>query len=711
MKLRTQLLSGFLLVILFMVGLAGISYRAFISYSESSKMISHTYEVIGQAHLIEKLLSDMETGQRGFLLAGQETFLQPYTNAVNIYKSTYSGLRGLVSDNPVQIKRLEVIAELVQDWQTDAADPEISEKRKVSKGVINARKLQDILTEGLGKSILDEMRLVMDSMIERYEQDNNLFGELLTERIAKAMVDLETGQRGFLITGKDVFLEPYYFGRTQLAMHFKAIREMVGNVPNPERITGDLDELDRLSKEWLSVDGDPEIEVRRQIDAGNKSFDDLQTMLIQGKGKITLDRMREVIDRLEVAFNNSKNQKARNLVTQLAKGIVDQETGQRGFMLTGEDDFLTPFRGGQVLFQSSMDALLRLRGNVYDSKTMASDIEQLEQLSRSWDKEAAVPEIAIRRQMNLSTTSNEKIVTLIREGIGKKFMDKLRAQLKAFIEEEEGLLLEREAKAQALTKVGVSKGPLLAGTMIGIVIIGIMTMLFITHRVERLVGGEPTEIALIAERVASGDLNIEFDSEESTSGILLSVQRMVESLKINQQKAETLEWLNSGINRLDEKMRGQLNVSEMTQNVLTELATTLNAHLGTFYLVDSDARESTLTLQSSYAYTQRKNLSNRYQFGEGLVGQVALEKEPIIIRNVPADYLLVSSGLGESVPKSILVTPLVYEGEVTGVIELAWLGQTNEEQLTLMERVAPSIAINIEAAKSRESLAKAAKAI
>src|SRR5207245_11148004 len=68
-------------------------------------------------------------------------------------------------------------------------------------------------------------------------------------------------------------------------------------------------------------------------------------------------------------------------------------------------------------------------------------------------------------------------------------------------------------------------------------------------------------------------------------------------------------------------------------------------------------------LASTYAYKERKNLANRFHFGEGLVGQCALEKKPILLTRVPADYIQISSGLGEAPPLNIIVLPVLFEGD------------------------------------------------
>src|SRR5690606_37290076 len=106
----------------------------------------------------------------------------------------------------------------------------------------------------------------------------------------------------------------------------------------------------------------------------------------------------------------------------------------------------------------------------------------------------------------------------------------------------------------------------------------------------------------------------------------------------------------------------------------------------------------------SYAFTRRKSLKTTFDFGEGLVGQAALEKEVIVISGIPSDYISVSSGLGEERPRHILVQPFIIDGEVKGVIEIGSFKEFNDNQLELMRSVGENIAITTNSALDREKM-------
>src|SRR6202043_144541 len=98
-----------------------------------------------------------------------------------------------------------------------------------------------------------------------------------------------------------------------------------------------------------------------------------------------------------------------------------------------------------------------------------------------------------------------------------------------------------------------------------------------------------------------------------------------------------------------------------------------------------------LKLIASYAYKERKHVANRFYLGEGLVGQAALEKKPILLTNVHEDYIRISSGLGESAPRNVLVLPVLFEGEVKAVIELASFLPFSQIHQLFLDRFAESV--------------------
>jgi PAS domain S-box-containing protein len=161
--------------------------------------------------------------------------------------------------------------------------------------------------------------------------------------------------------------------------------------------------------------------------------------------------------------------------------------------------------------------------------------------------------------------------------------------------------------------------------------------------------------------------------------------------------------IKSGQAELAEVMRGDLQADALCRNVITYLCKRLDAQTGLFYLADEDR---TLRLTASYAHKRRKHLATEYRPGEGLVGQAALEKQAIVLTEVPQDYIAIESGLGEARPRNIYVKPILHDGDVKAVIELGTLRQFNGAQSQFLDLVGDSIAVAIESGQSRTRLAR-----
>jgi CheY-like chemotaxis protein len=146
-------------------------------------------------------------------------------------------------------------------------------------------------------------------------------------------------------------------------------------------------------------------------------------------------------------------------------------------------------------------------------------------------------------------------------------------------------------------------------------------------------------------------------------------------------------------------MQGQRDLVSVTQQILSELAPLVTAQHGVFYLAEKEAEtdhagsDMRLKLLSSYAYKERKHLSNTFAVGEGLVGQCAFEKQRILLDNVPSNYIQISSGLGEAPPLNIIVLPVIFEGQVNAVIELASYNRFSEIHQTFLDQLTESIGI------------------
>ena len=226
-------------------------------------------------------------------------------------------------------------------------------------------------------------------------------------------------------------------------------------------------------------------------------------------------------------------------------------------------------------------------------------------------------------------------------------------------------------------------------------------------------------IAGVAKAVTRGDLNqsIEVAAKGELSDLKNNVNRMINNLRDTTKENAEQDWLKSNLARFTNLLQGERDLIAVSKKILSELAPLVGAHHGAFYLMDrnqSEDGESVLRLLSSYAYKERKNLSNVFHLGEGLVGQCALEKQRVLITHAPDDYVYVVSGLGESVPRNIVVLPVLFEDQVVAVIELASLDSFSNIHLSFLDQLMENIGIvinNIIAVSRTEELLKQSQSL
>ena len=222
----------------------------------------------------------------------------------------------------------------------------------------------------------------------------------------------------------------------------------------------------------------------------------------------------------------------------------------------------------------------------------------------------------------------------------------------------------------------------------------------LTDNVNRLAANLTTQVRAIADvstAVTKGDLSRSIAVEAAGEVALLkdNVNEMIRNLKTTTRKNTEQDWLKSNLATFTRKLQGQRDLQQVCKMTLSELAPLVGAQHGVFYLNEPQEDEALLKLLASYAFRERKNLSSQFKPGEGLIGQCIIEKERILLTNVPGDYVKIGSGLGEATPANIVVLPVIFEGAVKAVIELASFQQFSEIHLNFLDQLMESLGIVI----------------
>ena len=204
-----------------------------------------------------------------------------------------------------------------------------------------------------------------------------------------------------------------------------------------------------------------------------------------------------------------------------------------------------------------------------------------------------------------------------------------------------------------------------------------------------------------ARRIASGDLvDVELRGPKDSVGA--AIRAMTAMLRKKADEVATIDWLKSGVAKINEVVLGKEERAALANDTITALAEHLGASVGVLYSLESDPQGPILRLSGSYAFTRRKHLATEFRVGEGLVGQVAGDRRPIVLQQVPDDYVHIVSGLGETSPVELCVVPVLFKGELRGVIELGVLSRLTDIQREFVSQSAMVIGAAFEIVRSKE---------
>src|SRR5579862_1345451 len=190
---------------------------------------------------------------------------------------------------------------------------------------------------------------------------------------------------------------------------------------------------------------------------------------------------------------------------------------------------------------------------------------------------------------------------------------------------------------------------------------------------------------------------------------------MIANLRETTARNADQDWLNSNLARFSGMMQGQRDLQTVSRLIMSELTPLVGAGYGAFFLMQEvDGKDPVLRLIASYGYKERKRVSNRFKVGESLVGQAALERQAILVTDPPENYVKITSGLGDAVPRSVVVMPVLFEDQVMAVIELASFQPFTDVQRGFLDQLGETIGIvinTIQATMRTEELLRQSQAL
>ncbi|CAG7638633.1 Sensor histidine kinase RcsC [Paenibacillus solanacearum] len=371
-----------------------------------------------------------------------------------------------------------------------------------------------------------------------------------------------------------------------------------------------------------------------------------------------------------------------DLTNQIEKHMLDMETSQRGFVLTGDPAYLEPYTNAS---SSWKEDYTRLYAMLPDNPEQQKKLELIRSTIQHWITVAGDPTIVMKKE-----NKTQELDAFFKSDPGKKDMDEVRAQFKAFRSTVKELTLDRADKLDQMNRT---------------LVFGFYALMALVLLIASGVAASISSSIVRTLREVTEAITEIASSKQSHRRIPVSTQDEIgmlgEATNALLESHEREYWLQTKVGEVVTMIQGMPDTRTLGGKLISHIAPLLNATYGVIYIVTGKAGQQRIVKLASYASSGENAGFDGFRVGEGLVGQCVLENRMFHLTDVPVDYIHISSGLGKASPKDVLIAPIAYEGQVIAVLELATLETFAPEHLQLLEDIIESLGIMINSVESR----------
>ncbi|QIY90240.1 response regulator [Chryseobacterium gallinarum] len=392
----------------------------------------------------------------------------------------------------------------------------------------------------------------------------------------------------------------------------------------------------------------------------------------------------------------SKSRRSVIAVKDVLVALLDAETGNRGYQLTGREDFLEPYKRG---LREYPRALVRAE---------SLGLEDRNQLERLAGLKTAVNQVMENLKYLVENRRKGTVMTQQQIVIGKSYMDQCRKIVSDFVQYEENQveIKNKELNRSSNTTVLFIIFSALAAIVVTVFFyIKMRADLIRRDKLEKMLKEKDQEmtrrvsaIQKIANRVANGDYSERAvdNEQDDLGGLVESLNHMTESLKISFDRINKSDWRQKGLALLNESLVGNKSVKEVSDKALRQLIEYGNCINGSLYLYDEGI------LKLNKAFGLEANMKKAFEPGEGMVGQAFINAKTQVYNNLHEDDFVVTFASSTIKIYGIILIPVFADGQVIGVLELGSTSNFDEDRVNYFEECCINIGIALSAAKGRE---------
>ncbi|MFD0696082.1 CHASE3 domain-containing protein [Paenibacillus sp. GCM10027628] len=399
-----------------------------------------------------------------------------------------------------------------------------------------------------------------------------------------------------------------------------------------------------------------------------------------------------------ILVNNqvSSMQKARNYIiehdlavheetNQIEKLVMDMESAQRGYLFTGDANFLEPYKLNETKWRESYNRLSLL---ISDNESQLRNLTAIKTSIEHWIKEVGDPTILMKKK-NMSGALTE----MYQSNPGKNELEETRSQFESFRTIEKGLTKQRSEHLDA-------QNQLLNTSLIVMLTIVSIFSLTVALLISQSIVGTMRQVNRAIMKLASSKGEL---SHRIHVNVNDEVKDLADATNILLESHEEIQWQQKRLTEVVSMLQGISNLETLGKSFITKTADLFGASYGVFYLRSEHENSNYMVKLASYAAMGDCDEIGVHKFrvGEGLVGQSAAGKRMYHLTKVPDNYISIASGLGNSKPRSILIVPVEYNNEVIAVMELATLDVFTPLHMDLLKEILEVLGTIIHSVQTR----------
>jgi signal transduction histidine kinase/DNA-binding response OmpR family regulator/CHASE3 domain sensor protein len=360
---------------------------------------------------------------------------------------------------------------------------------------------------------------------------------------------------------------------------------------------------------------------------------------------------------------------------RMSSAFADAQGAGRAFVLTGESRFRDDAAAGSA---ETRRLLRQLREETLDNASQQMRIDELEPFLEQ--RLQLIAEL-VQKRSEVATTFDARLLDLVNRGA--TLASDIGTRTKAIEEEELRLLNQRRQAARQTERL--TTATLLYGSGLAVLVVALIGWWLLNSILSQLCA-----LSTGAARVAEGDYqHVLVTSSDEIGQVAVAFNVMAESVRVREVVLSDENWLKDVLSRFSRLFEAERDLAALCTRVLSELATLLDARHGALYAREQQG-DAHLVLRGVYA---ADGLPQRIEPGQSLVGQVLRERRRLLLSDVPEDYVRISSSLGTTRARHILVFPAVLVGEVLAVVELAGMRAFTERELTFIDQFGDGLAL------------------